>query len=145
MEEVFSLLLTPQVKMWLRVAGWALLILYIAGIIWVYRDAEARSRQPWLWFILGFIPVIGPIVYMMVRPPLYLVDKMEQQLEMARLEREAISTGACPRCGYPLEREYLICPSCTQRVRNQCEVCERALDPSWRACPYCRTPVSQQQ
>lgn len=145
MEEVLSLLLTPQVKMWLRVAGWALLILYIAGIVWTYRDAEVRSRQPWLWFILGFIPVIGPLVYMLVRPPLYLVDRMEQEMEMARLEREAISTGSCPRCSYPLEREYLICPSCTQRVRNQCENCASALDPNWRACPYCRTPVGQQQ
>ncbi len=143
MKEIFAPLLTPGVKEALRYVLWLALLIYAASIVWVYRDASLRSKKPWLWVIFGVIPLIGPILYLLLRPPMYLADLHEQELEISRREREMMSSGTCPSCHYPLEADFLICPNCTQRVRNQCDYCGRALRPSWRACPYCRTKVGQ--
>lgn len=143
MNEIFAPLLTPGVKEALRYVFWLALIIYVASIIWVYRDSSLRSKMPWLWFLFGFLPLVGPILYLLLRPPMYLADLREQELEITRRERELMSSGTCPSCRYPLEPDFLVCPNCTKRVRNQCDHCGRALRPSWRACPYCGTKVGQ--
>jgi hypothetical protein len=48
----------------------------------------------------------------------------------------------CPVCLSEVEAEYLVCPVCTTRLREQCPSCDSALDPLWQACPYCATRVT---
>ena len=139
MKEILEPLLTPGVMTALRLSAVALVLIYLASILWVYRDAALRSRMPWVWVVLGIVPVFGPVIYLLVRPPMYLDDVREQELEIARRERELMKEGYCPSCKYPVEESFLVCPNCAHRLKNQCQTCGQPLNPQWRVCPYCRT------
>jgi len=45
-------------------------------------------------------------------------------------------------CLSDVDSDYLVCPVCTTRLREQCSSCDAALDPLWQACPYCATQVA---
>jgi RNA polymerase subunit RPABC4/transcription elongation factor Spt4 len=80
---------------------------------------------------------------MIVRPPEYLEDLRERELEMQAAEARLaqLSYFACQHCGQEVEKDYLICPSCHSRLRDPCASCQRPLEMIWSVCPYCETPV----
>ena len=92
-------------------------------------------------------PYLGTIVYTILRPPEFLEDREERELELraAELELRQRIEQSCPHCEYPVERSYLRCPNCERRLRNPCRKCHKPLDPSWGICPYCETEVRKQQ
>lgn len=47
------------------------LVIHIVIIVWMYKDATSRKMEaPWIWLLAGFfVPVVGLIVYLLVRPP----------------------------------------------------------------------------
>lgn len=112
-------------------------ILYVLSIIWVIRDAYSRGANYKMWGFVALIPFIGVIVYLMLRPQLLLIDKDEQELEIAIKKRELLKYGECAKCGYPVESSYVVCPNCTTRLKNLCHYCNRPLDYEWKACPWC--------
>ena len=69
------------------------------------------------------------------------IDRDEQELEIALKQRELMKYGECANCGYPVQDDYILCPSCHTRLKNMCPTCHRALDPSWTVCPYCATSL----
>ena len=107
------------------------------------RDAYQRGTWWWLWAIVGLVPVVGVVAYILLRPQLLAVDREEQELEVAIKQRQLMKYGECANCGYPVEADYVICPNCHQRLKNLCGTCNHALDPAWSVCPYCATPVGQ--
>ena len=141
MNELLSQLWTPELQQALTVIVVALVILYVLSIIWVARDAYQRGTVWYLWAIVALIPLLGVIAYCLLRPPLLLVDRDEQELEIALKQRQLMRYGECATCGYPVEADYVVCPNCHQRLKNVCSHCEKALDPAWTVCPYCATPV----
>ena len=92
-------------------------------------------------------PYLGTVVYTILRPPEYLEDREERELELraAELELRQRIENSCPHCEYPIERSYLRCPNCERRLRNPCRKCHKPLDPRWGICPYCETQVRKQQ
>ena len=78
---------------------------------------------------------------MLFRPPEYLSDVRERELEIRAIERR-LSAQECPVCHADIEPEFLVCPVCATKLRRSCEGCQRPLEPSWRICPYCETPVA---
>jgi predicted amidophosphoribosyltransferase len=78
-----------------------------------------------------------------VRPPEYLDDVRERELEMQAAEARLLQSGLllCPHCDYPAQSEFLRCPSCLKKLRDQCTGCSKPLDPEWRICPYCETEI----
>ena len=91
---------------------------------------------------LAVVPFIGPLVYMLFRPPEYLEDVRERELEIKAMEQR-LGTGDfnCPVCRAAVHDEFLVCPVCTTRLRQACTTCARPLEPAWQVCPYCATPV----
>ena len=142
-KEILEPLMTPQVTMVLRLLMFSLAIIYVASIVWVYRDSSVRSTRPYLWMLLGFVPLVGPIVYTFVRPPLFLDEAQENALEIARRERELAEKGYCPSCRYPTEPDFLVCPNCGHGLKNPCRSCAQPLRPEWRICPYCRARAGE--
>ena len=63
-----------------------LVVFWLASAYWVYRDARRRIDDPWLLAMavaLGvFPPFLGPLLYMLFRPPEYLEDVHERELEI---------------------------------------------------------------
>ena len=119
---------------------------WFATIYWVYADARRRMEDPMLincaW-AGSLFPFVGALVYMIVRPPEYLEDIRERELEMQAAEARLHSAGlaVCPHCGAETERDYLRCPSCMKRVREPCASCRRPLEAGWKVCPYCEAEV----
>jgi double zinc ribbon protein len=130
----------------------SLLILFLAAIwlalvYWTYADAKRRIADPMLVgcaTAAALFPYIGTIVYMIVRPPEYLEDMRERELEIAAAQArlaEADHLG-CPYCGFEIERSFLRCPSCLRRLKEPCATCGKPLDPRWKICPYCEAEIA---
>ena len=116
-------------------------MLYILSIVYVIRDAQRRGAEPWwMWAIISVIPIVGLLAYVILRPSSYLIDREEQDLDIALREHQLSHYGICPKCGAPIDRDFVVCPICNTQVRNVCPTCHRPLNADWKVCPYCRTP-----
>jgi hypothetical protein len=127
-----------------------LIVVYLALIYWTYLDARRRIEDPVLVACAtaaSVFPYLGTIVYTIVRPPEFLEDREERELELraAELELRQRIENSCPHCEYPIERSYLRCPNCERRLRNPCRTCHKPLDPKWGICPYCETEVRKER
>jgi hypothetical protein len=123
-----------------------LVVVYFALIYWVFADARRRIADPILIgcaVFAAFFPYIGPLVYMIVRPPEFLEDVRERELEMQAAEARLaqLSYLLCANCDYEVDKEFLVCPNCLHRLKDPCGSCGKPLDPSWSLCPYCETAV----
>ena len=127
-----------------------LVVVYVALIVWTFMDARRRIEDPVLIACAtaaSIFPYLGTIVYTILRPPEFLEDREERELELraAELELRQRIEQSCPHCEYPIERSYLRCPNCERRLRNPCRKCHKPLDPRWGICPYCETEVRKQR
>jgi Double zinc ribbon len=121
-------------------------VLYFALIYWTYADASRRIVDPWLIACAtaaSFFPFVGTIVYVVVRPPEYLDDVRERELEILAAEaRLAQADGMlCPHCENRIERDFVRCPSCLRKLKERCTNCARPLERTWTICPYCEADV----
>ena len=145
MSELLSQVLTPEIQSFLSMLLMFCAIIYVLIVVWVARDAYHRGACWWLWALISLIPILGVIAYVLLRPSLLRVDRDEQELEIALKQRQLMKYGECASCGFPVESDYVICPSCHQRLKNVCTNCGKALDPMWSVCPYCASPAGPKQ
>jgi hypothetical protein len=127
-----------------------LIVVYLALIYWTYLDARRRIEDPVLIAcatLASVFPYLGTVVYTILRPPEFLEDREERELELraAELELRQRIENSCPHCEYPIEKSYLRCPNCERRLRNPCRKCHKPLDPRWGICPYCETEVRKER
>jgi hypothetical protein len=120
-------------------------VFWLAIAYWVFKDARRRIEDPLLVAlatVLGLVPYVGALVYMLFRPPEYLEEIRERELEIKAMERANGSGLACPVCRTEVESSFLVCPVCTTRLKEACSRCRAPLDPLWQVCPLCETPVA---
>ena len=123
-----------------------LVVFWIAVAYWVYKDARRRIEDPWLVAmstVLGLVPpFLGAFVYMLFRPPEYLEDVRERELEIKAMEERLTEPEEfCPVCRAGVEPSFLVCPVCTTKLKQACASCKAPLEAVWQICPYCETPV----
>jgi Double zinc ribbon len=120
-------------------------IFWIATAYWVYKDARRRIADPVLVGVstlIGAVPFLGPLIYMLFRPPEYLEDVRERELEIKAMEeRLARRDLHCPVCRAEVDPSFLVCPVCTTRLKQACANCKAPLEALWQICPYCATPI----
>ncbi len=126
----------------------ALVVVWLALIVYTYLDAKRRLSDPFLVAcatIASFFPYIGTAVYAIVRPPEFLEDAHERELEIkaADLRVRQLTEQSCPNCSYPTEKNYLRCPQCQRRLKDPCQSCGKPVDPRWSLCPYCETALPE--
>jgi hypothetical protein len=116
-------------------------VLWFALALWTYKDARRRIQDP---ILIGVavaaalvFPFVGPLIYLFLRPPEYLEDVRERELEIRAMERRLGTDDLCPYCRSHVEPSFLVCPSCTTRLKQACTGCGAPLEPGWRVCPYC--------
>ena len=84
-----------------------LLVFWIATIYWVHKDAKRRIEDPlivWVVTAIGVVPFIGPLIYMLFRPPEYLEDVRERELEIKAMEKRLGGRDLhCPVCRAEVE------------------------------------------
>ena len=78
------------------------IVFWIATIYWVYKDSRRRVDDKLLVGVatlLGVVPFIGPLIYMLFRPPEYLEDVRERELEIKAMEKRLGARDQhCPVC-----------------------------------------------
>jgi hypothetical protein len=127
-----------------------LVVLWLALIVYTYLDARRRISDPFLVAcatVASFFPFIGTAVYAIVRPPEYLEDAHERELEIraAELRVRQLKDQTCPNCEYQIEKNFLRCPNCQRRLKDPCPSCSKPVDPRWGLCPYCETALARQE
>ncbi len=121
-------------------------VLYFSLIYWTYTDARRRVLDPMLVgcaTAASLFPFVGTVIYVILRPPEYLEDVHERELEVQAAEARLheLGQGLCPHCDYRIERDFVRCPSCLRKLKERCVSCQRPLDQAWTICPYCETEV----
>lgn len=57
----------------------------------------------------------------------------------------AFSGQRCVHCGFTLQQGFAFCPGCGMSLRTAvCPACGQKVDPSWRACAYCGSPLGEE-
>ncbi len=121
-------------------------VFWLAVAFWVFKDARRRIADHWLVglaTILGLVPpFLGAFVYMLFRPPEYLDDVRERDLEIKEMEERLGRRDLhCPVCRAEVDPAFLVCPVCTSKLKQACTSCKAPLEPIWQVCPYCETPI----
>jgi hypothetical protein len=121
-------------------------VLYFSLIYWTYSDARRRIEDPMLIgcaTAASLFPFVGTLIYLILRPPEYLEDVRERELETQAAEARLhqLDYGLCPHCDYRIERDFIRCPSCLRKLKERCVNCSKPLDRAWTICPYCETEV----
>ena len=77
---------------------------------------------------------------MIVRPPEYLDDVRERELEIQAAEARLhqLDYSLCPHCDYEVERDFLRCPSCLRKLKDPCANCAQAARPAVAHLPVLR-------
>jgi len=120
-------------------------VFWLASAYWTVKDARRRIADSWLLVVaalVGLVPYLGPLVYMLFRPPEYLEDVRERELEIKAMEDRLSRRGlVCPVCRSDVDSRFLVCPICTTKLRQACVNCRAPLEALWQVCPYCETPI----
>ena len=122
-------------------------VFWLGLALWVNRDARRRIRDPFLVFLASLLglapPYIGPVVYLLFRPPETFDDVRSRRVELQALKQQLARSqpSACPVCSSWVEPDYLACPVCTTMLRRPCATCNAPLEPLWQMCPYCASPI----
>ncbi|MHB8507908.1 MAG: zinc ribbon domain-containing protein [Candidatus Dormibacteria bacterium] len=121
--------------------------LYLAIAYWALKDARYRSQSvAFHLFALGLnmlVPLLGLLIYLLVRPSTTLADERALALEEEALTGpvEENLVRPCPSCGREIERDYVLCPYCHTRFARRCPTCRNAVRLGWALCPFCATTL----
>lgn len=125
----------------LAASGALLILLWLAVVVWAYRDLRARSRSGaaalLVVLLVGLLPIIGLVVYLLVRPRETLAEAYDRALEQEALLQQIEDKPVCPTCARPTQPNWFLCPSCHTHLRQPCPNCNSPLELHWDICPYC--------
>lgn len=127
--------------------GIGLALVWLALGVWAYRDMRRRSRSVG-WSIAALVlvlvlPVVGPIIYLLLRPPETLLQRYDRTLQQEVLLQQIEAVPICPGCARPVEAHWLVCPECHVTLRRACPHCGEVLGLDWQLCPACAHMVYQ--
>lgn len=125
----------------LALGGAYLIALWFVLVVWTYRDIESRSKNvitqifSTLLVVLFWIP--GVLLYMILRPKETLDSTFQRSLEEEYLLQDLEELPLCPSCERYVHDDFVLCPHCHSKLRDNCHSCGRLVDLTWTVCPYC--------
>lgn len=123
------------------IAGALLAALWLSVVIWTFRDMRLRSRDPFAQIlaavVVAILPIVGIIIYLILRPPETLAEAYERALEEEALLQEIEERPHCPGCSRVVEAGWILCPHCHTRLRKRCPDCDALQELQWNLCPFC--------
>ncbi len=126
-------------------AGAFLAALWLALIVWTYRDIRNRHRDRLVHILATLMVAIlnlpGVLVYLILRPGRTLEEEYERTLEEEALLQSLEDLALCPGCERRVREDWLICPTCQTKLKKKCHHCGRLMELAWNICPYCATPA----
>ncbi|MFZ5878495.1 MAG: double zinc ribbon domain-containing protein [Chloroflexota bacterium] len=122
-----------------------LVVLWIALIIWTYRDIRSRARDPLVQILSALLVAVlnlpGILVYLILRPPRTLEEEYQRTLEEEALLQALEDLPLCPGCERRVRDEWQVCPNCHTKLKKACHNCNRLMELPWNICPFCGTPA----
>ena len=122
-----------------------LVALWVALIVWTYRDIRARHRDRLVHILAAILVALlnlpGILVYLILRPGRTLEEEYQQTLEEEALLQTIENQSVCPGCERRVRDDWMVCPSCQTKLKKPCHSCERLMELPWNICPYCGTPA----
>jgi len=116
-------------------------VLWFTLVIWTITDIMKRSDsflfQLFATFLVMIFNILGLIIYYVIRPKSTLQELYDEALEREYVLKQT-KGDRCSKCKNIVREDYLVCPYCTNELKNKCKGCKSLIDPSFRVCPYCR-------
>jgi len=136
---------SPAVQLGLRAIAIYVVILWLAGAYWAFRDMQLRTANPILPYfaaslVILFTPIFflfGIIAYRIVRPHEKIGEVYERTLAEEALLAEVEAVKSCPTCARRVNDEWIICPTCRTRLNRVCPNCSRLVGLDWSLCAWC--------
>ncbi len=126
--------------------GAFLTALWLALVIWTWRDIRARARdqlsQILAVLVVAVLNLPGVLVYLILRPSQTLEEKYQRTLDEEALLASIEDQLHCPGCERRVHDDWQVCPNCHTILRKSCSHCARLMELPWKICPYCATPAS---
>ncbi|MCC7161518.1 MAG: zinc ribbon domain-containing protein [Anaerolineae bacterium] len=121
--------------------GAYLFAVWIAMIVWTFRDARSRSRDIFTQALSVALVVVfnlpGLLLYLILRPRETLAEKYERELAGEAMLQDIEERQVCPVCHHKVSPDFLVCPNCHTKLHKKCDHCGRVLNLKWNVCPYC--------
>ncbi len=125
--------------------GAFLAALWIALVIWTYRDIRARARDPLVHILSALLVAVlnlpGVLVYLILRPSRTLEEEYQHTLEEEALLQALEDLPVCAGCERRVKDDWQVCPNCHTKLKKACHHCGKLMELPWNICPYCGTPV----
>ncbi len=125
--------------------GAFLVALWIALIVWTYRDIRSRARDPLVQILAALLVAIlnlpGVLVYLILRPARTLEEEYQHTLEEEALLQSLEDVPLCPGCERRVKDDWQVCPNCHTRLKKACHHCGKLMELPWNICPHCGTAV----
>jgi RNA polymerase subunit RPABC4/transcription elongation factor Spt4 len=140
-----SFINSDPVQLFFRAVLIYIVLLWLATAFWAYRDMQQRSTNPIAPYLAAtLIIVFTPIafifayfLYKIVRPKETVSEANERALAEEAMLVEIESQPHCANCSRPVHEEWIICPTCRNRLRRVCPNCSRLVELDWSLCAYC--------
>ena len=121
--------------------GAFLLAFWLAIVIWTWRDIRSRSRDIFAAILaivlVAVFPVIGLLLYILLRPKETLAEAYDRALEEEALLRSMEEQLVCPNCQRAVDKHWRFCAYCHTPIKKDCAHCGELLELGWSMCPYC--------
>ncbi len=122
-----------------------IVLIWLASAFWAYRDMRLRSASAITPFvaaaaIIVFTPIFflfGLLIYRIVRPKETIAEVNERALAEETMLAEVASHSQCANCSRPVHEDWIICPTCRNRLRRVCPNCEHLIELDWTLCAWC--------
>ena len=120
-----------------------LVVIWLALVYWTYSDAQRRIDDPMLVgcaTAASLFPFIGTIVYAIVRPPEYLEDAHERELEIKAAEERLalLENRTCRNCGSADRAELPALPELHAKAQGAVPQLRQAARPALARLPVLR-------
>jgi RNA polymerase subunit RPABC4/transcription elongation factor Spt4 len=143
--EIGKVLDSPLVRLTIQAVAFYVVLLWAATAYWAYRDLQTRTSNPVAPYlaaalIILFTPAFfffGVIVYRILRPSETVAEANERALAEEAMMVEIEAQPHCANCSRQVHEDWIICPTCRNRLRRVCPNCSRLVELDWSLCAWC--------
>ncbi|HUG47119.1 MAG TPA: zinc ribbon domain-containing protein [Candidatus Limnocylindria bacterium] len=136
---------TPIVRLALQAIALYIVLLWAVTAFWAYRDLQTRTTNPVAPYlaaalIILFTPllfVFGVVIYRILRPNETVAEANERALAEEAMMVEIEAQPHCANCSRQVHEDWIICPTCRNRLRRVCPNCSRLVELDWSLCAWC--------
>lgn len=122
-----------------------IVLIWLATAFWAYRDMRLRTASavaPYLaaGAVILFTPIFflfGLLIYRIIRPKETIAEVNERALAEEAMLADVQSRPHCANCERPVHEDWIICPTCRNRLRRVCPNCEHLIELDWTLCAWC--------